>query len=55
MTDLLNTDDVLLLHANQIELYGGDHGVRDLSLLESALAQPQSTFDGELPHCCFWT
>lgn len=40
----LSFDQVLKLHANQIENYGGQHGVRDRGLLESALAQPAATF-----------
>lgn len=31
-------------------MYGGEHGVRDLGLLESAVAQPQATFAGEYLH-----
>lgn len=42
--------DVLILHADQIALYGGDSGARDLGLLESALAQPQASFDGQQLH-----
>ena len=48
--DFLTLDDVLDLHALQIEKYGGAEGVRDLGLLESAIAQPQATFDGEYVH-----
>jgi death-on-curing protein len=33
-----------------IEMFGGAVGVRDEGLLESALAQPQVTFGGELLH-----
>jgi death on curing protein len=50
VTDFLGVDDVLTLHANQVNLYGGQQGVRDLGLLESALAQPQATFGGQLLH-----
>ncbi len=42
MTDFLSVEDVLTLHADQVEMYGGDQGVRDLGLLESAVAQPQA-------------
>ena len=42
--------DVLEIHADQIALYGGDPGVRDQGLLESALAQPQASVDGQLLH-----
>jgi len=48
--DFLTLDDLLDLHALQIEKYGGAEGVRDLGLLESAIAQPQATFDGEYVH-----
>ncbi len=41
---------VLRIHDRQIERYGGSSGIRDLGLLESALAQPESTFGGELLH-----
>jgi death-on-curing protein len=46
----LTLDEVLALHADQIERYGGDPGVRDLGLLESALAAPRATFAGGLLH-----
>lgn len=32
------------IHKNQIELYGGELGVRDIRLLESAISQPQASF-----------
>jgi death-on-curing protein len=41
-------------HARLIDLFGGSHGVRDEALLESALAQPQATFDGEPLHRGVW-
>ena len=41
---------VLSIHARQIERFGGTPGVRDEGLLESALAQPQATFGGQLLH-----
>ncbi|BAZ14609.1 death-on-curing family protein [Calothrix sp. NIES-4071] len=41
---------VLIIHQRQIERFGGSDGVRDEGLLESALAQPQTTFGGELLH-----
>ncbi|HXF69902.1 MAG TPA: type II toxin-antitoxin system death-on-curing family toxin [Thermoflexus sp.] len=42
----LTVEQVLFLHARLIEETGGAHGVRDLSLLESAVARPQATFGG---------
>ncbi len=46
----LTLDEVLALHADQIERYGGSAGLRDAALLESALAAPQATFDGAYLH-----
>ena len=46
----LTMDEVLEIHEQQIERYGGSHGVRDAGALESALAMPQATFDGEYLH-----
>jgi len=46
----LTLDEVLALHAEQIRRYGGSPGVRDLGLLESALAAPRATFGGEHLH-----
>ena len=48
--DFISLPDVLMLHANQIELYGGSDGVRDVGLLESAIGQPRTTFGGEYLH-----
>ncbi len=50
MTDFLSTEDVLTLHADQVELYGGEHGVRDMGLLDSAVAQPRASFGGQFLH-----
>lgn len=46
----LTLDEALALHADQIARYGGTLGVRDLGLLESALAAPQASFGGALLH-----
>ncbi len=40
-------EDILDIHKQSIQKYGGSHGVRDLSLLESAIARPFQTFGGE--------
>lgn len=37
-------DEVLALHADQVERYGGRPGIRDLALLQSALAAPSAAF-----------
>ena len=46
----LTLDEVLGIHADQIRRYGGRPGLRDLGLLQSALAMPQTTFGGEFLH-----
>lgn len=46
----LNLTEVLHIHENQIELYGGQLGLRDEGLLHSALAQPEATFQDEYLH-----
>ncbi|MEQ1922219.1 MAG: type II toxin-antitoxin system death-on-curing family toxin [Pyrinomonadaceae bacterium] len=38
----LNSREALAMHARQIAEHGGADGVRDLGLLESALARPQN-------------
>lgn len=46
----LTLEEVLALHADQIERYGGSHGLRDPGLLSSALAMPEASFGGEFLH-----
>ena len=41
---------VLRIHRSCIEAYGGDPAVRDMGLLESALAQPRASFGGQYLH-----
>ncbi|MCX6597520.1 MAG: type II toxin-antitoxin system death-on-curing family toxin [Acidobacteria bacterium] len=48
--DFLSIEDVLEIQREQIERYGGSHGLRDRGGLESALAVPQATFGGEWLH-----
>jgi death-on-curing protein len=38
------------IHANQLQLYGGTDGLRDVGLLRSALAQPEASFSGQWLH-----
>ena len=40
--------EVLAMHADQIERYGGSHGVRDAGLLEAALYRPQTGYYADL-------
>lgn len=46
----LTLDEVLALHADQIERYGGRPGIRDIGLLQSALGVPRATFGGQFLH-----
>lgn len=46
----LTLDEILEIHAQQIELYGGSDGVRDSAGLESAVATPMASFGGEFLH-----
>jgi death-on-curing protein len=46
----LALDEVIALHVDQIERYGGAPGVRDLGLLESAVATPRASFGGAYLH-----
>ena len=46
----LSVEDVLELHADQLERYGGSPGIRDRAGLESAVETPRATFDGQLLH-----
>jgi death-on-curing protein len=48
--EFLTLAEVIAIHNNQIENYGGKSGIRDLSLLNSAVAVPQSTFDRKYLH-----
>lgn len=48
--DFLTVEDVLTMHAELIAEYGGEPGLRDLGLLESAVAQPQQTFGSQYLH-----
>ncbi len=40
--------EVLAMHADQVQRYGGSHGVRDPGLLESALYRPQTGYYADL-------
>jgi death-on-curing protein len=41
--DFLTVEDLIQIHGEQISQYGGEHGIRDLASLESAVSQPQET------------
>lgn len=46
----LTLAEVVEIHADQLRRYGGQPGIRDIGLLESALAQPEASFGGEWLH-----
>ena len=43
----ISVEGVVALHGKAIEMHGGVLGIRDMGLLESAVLQPQMTFDGQ--------
>jgi death-on-curing protein len=42
--DYIRVEDILAIHADQIERYGGGEGIRDPGLLEAALFRPQTGY-----------
>jgi death-on-curing protein len=50
MPQFIQLNWVLQIHESQIELFGGSSGIRDLGLLESALAMPQASFGEKFLH-----
>ena len=50
MTDYITLEDVLAIHAHQIQTYGGSQGIRDPGLLEAALFRPQTGYYESLEH-----
>src|SRR3989442_7138113 len=41
---------VIAIHDDQIRLYGGAYGVRDIAALDASLHMPQAGFGGEFLH-----
>lgn len=48
MTDYLTLVEVLAIHQDQIERYGGAFGLRDPGLLQAALYRPQTGYYADL-------
>jgi len=48
--EFLSVEDVIEIRELQLARYGGADGLRDRGLLESALAQPQTSFGGTFAH-----
>ncbi len=53
--EYLTLEEVYLLHERLIQLTGGSGGLRDPGLLESAVARPKASFDGEELTPDLWT
>lgn len=49
-TLFLTLDEVIEIHREMIERYGGSPGIRDMDLLQSAVAMPQASFGGQFLH-----
>lgn len=48
--EFLGLDEILEIHRDQIERYGGSAGIRDMGLLQSAVATPAAGFGGDYLH-----
>ena len=46
----LSVEDVIEIHADQIQRYGGSLGIRDADLLQSALGMPEAGFGEQYLH-----
>jgi death on curing protein len=46
----LTLDEVIEIHRDMVERYGGSPGIRDQGLLESAVAMPQATLGEQYLH-----
>ncbi len=46
----LTLSEVIIILQDQIRRYGGKYGIRDIDLLSSALAMPESSFEGKYLH-----
>ncbi len=49
-TKFIPVEPVLTIHADLLQRYGGQSGLRDRGLLDSALAQPRMTAGGKETH-----
>jgi death-on-curing protein len=50
VTIFLTEEQVLFIHFRLLSETGGEHGLRDLGLLQSAVARPRQKFDNEELH-----
>ena len=47
---VLTLAEIVEIHSDQIEQYGGTDGIRDINLLSSAAAMPYASFSGDFLH-----
>lgn len=45
--NFLSLSEVILIHRDQLDRYGGHPGIRDMGLLRSAVGMPSATYGGE--------
>lgn len=50
MTKFISKESILKIHKVMIDTFGGSYGVRDQSLLDSAIYMPESGFGGSFFH-----
>lgn len=43
----ITIDQVLFIHDQMVKRFGGSFGIRDMGLIESAVARPQASFGGK--------
>jgi death-on-curing protein len=46
----LSLAEVLEIHKDQVDRYGGAPGIRDIELLKSAIGMPSATYGGQFLH-----
>ena len=46
----LSLPEILVIHRDQVTRYGGSEGVRDWTLLQSAVGMPSAAFGGRFAH-----
>jgi death on curing protein len=44
---MIAAEDVIRIHKILVDQFGGTHGIRDKSTLESAISRPFATFDNQ--------
>lgn len=54
MTQFLDIEEVYRIHDQMIKIGGGKNGVRDFTLLHSAIERPKATFAGHSLYSSIW-